>query len=426
MKSIIRFEHEKLSIGQEGFTKQHWEAFVKYNELHNNQFFDVLYNGIRFKQFVGIIQIGNFAVEILPKADKNDSKENWRNVLLPMLKACGRIKAKSADAANLKRQNLNLLEVYFDYYLREIEQLIHSGLVKKYRKETGNVKALKGKLDFAGNIRHNLVHKERFYTTHQVYDVNHKLHQVLNLALEIVDQFSSGSRINDICKRIRMSFPEVTKVNVNERILNALKLDRKTGPYERALELAKFIILNYSPDIKGGNQKMIALLFDMNQLWEEYVYVTLRKEIQSDSQKYEGYTLKAQHSKDFWGNNSLQPDIVLSKGNENYVIDTKWKIPGNAASIDDLRQIYTYARFWNAKKVMLLYPGNIKSKKEGVFKIDDFHRLSSNTFEISEIQHTGMMAFVNVIQKVDNFTTENKFRLNEHIGKELIDLIELN
>ncbi len=118
--------------------------------------------------------------------------------------------------------------------------------------------------------------------------------------------------------------------------------------------------------------------------------------------------------------------MVLSKGNENYVIDTKWKIPGNAASIDDLRQIYTYARFCNAKKVMLLYPGNIKSKKEGFFKIDDFHRLSSNTFEISEIQHTGMMAFVNVIQKVDNFTTENKFRLNEHIGKELIDLIELN
>ena len=86
MKPITRFEHEKLSIGQEGFTNQHWEAFVKYNELNNNQFFDVLYNGIRFKQYVGIIQIGSFAVEIYPKADKNDSSENWRNVLLPMLK----------------------------------------------------------------------------------------------------------------------------------------------------------------------------------------------------------------------------------------------------------------------------------------------------------------------------------------------------
>lgn len=404
MKHASRFEYEKLIIGQEGFTKQHWEAFVKYNELNNNQFFDVLYNGIRFKQYVGIIQIGNFAVEILPKADKNDSKENWRNVLLPMLKACGRIKAKSADAANLKRQNLNLLEVYFDYYLREIEQLIHAGLVKKYRKETGNIKALKGKLDFAGNIRYNLVHKERFYTTHQVYDVNHKLHQVLNLALEIVDQFSSGSRINDVCKRIRMSFPEVAKVNVNEQILNSITLDRKTAPYERALELAKFIILNYSPDIRDGHQKMIALLFDMNQLWEEYVYVKLRKEIQSENSAYSSFTIQAQHSKYFWENNSLQPDIVLSNGHEKYIIDTKWKIPGNSASVEDLRQMYAYARFWNAEKVMLLYPGN---KEHSGFK-------AYKNSDIDGIEHSCKMGFVSV-------TDETK-ELDDSIGENILGM----
>ena len=55
-------------------------------------------------------------------------------------------------------------------YIQEINKLLHIGLVKKYRKETNNVKALKGKLEFAGNIRKNLVHKERFYTTHQVYN----------------------------------------------------------------------------------------------------------------------------------------------------------------------------------------------------------------------------------------------------------------
>ena len=64
-----------------------------------------------------------------------------------MLKACGHLKASSVGAANVKRQHLNLLEVYFELYLTEIETLIHRGLVKKYRKNTGNVKALKGKLE---------------------------------------------------------------------------------------------------------------------------------------------------------------------------------------------------------------------------------------------------------------------------------------
>lgn len=40
------------------------------------------------------------------------------------------------------------------------------------------------------------------------------------------------------------------------------------------------------------------------------------------------------------------------------MIDTKWKRSANhAASIEDLRQIYSYARFWNSNKVLLLYPG---------------------------------------------------------------------
>ena len=44
--------------------------------------------------------------------------------------------------------------------------------------------------------------------------------------------------------------------------------------------------------------------------------------------------------------------------NRKYIIDTKWKRPGYSASIQDLRQVYAYARFWDAENVMLLYPGD--------------------------------------------------------------------
>ena len=50
---------------------------------------------------------------------------------------------------------------------------------------------------------------------------------------------------------------------------------------------------------------MIALLFNMNQLWEEYVYVKLSKEIQIGNSAYNSYTIQAQNSKFFWENNSL-------------------------------------------------------------------------------------------------------------------------
>ena len=228
-KPIDVFEHGRLLIGEQGFEKNHWEAYVKLNTLHNNEYFDVLHNGLRFKQYVGVIQVDGLLVNIHPKADKNDADDKWKPVLLQMLKTCGKLKAQSTGQAQLKHQHINLLEVYFEYYLNELEQLIRQGLVKKYRTEKSNVKALKGKLDFAGNLRHNFVHQERFYTSHQVYDRNHQLHQVLAYALQIVGQFSRTSFLNDKCKRIQLGFPEVDQIKPTIQLLDSLQIDRKTS-----------------------------------------------------------------------------------------------------------------------------------------------------------------------------------------------------
>ena len=116
-----------------------------------------------------------------------------------------------------------------------IETLIRRGLTKKYRKKTGNIKALKGKLEFAGNIRHNLIHKKRFYTTHQVYDHDHVLHHTLAHALEIIEQFSKESYLFDRCKRVLLKFPETTPLKVTKKQLESIVLSHTIG--KQVLEL---------------------------------------------------------------------------------------------------------------------------------------------------------------------------------------------
>jgi 5-methylcytosine-specific restriction enzyme subunit McrC len=405
LKSINIFEHGRLLIGEQGFKQNHWDAFVKLNTVHNNEYFDVLHNGLRFKQYVGVIQVDGLLVNIHPKADKDDSNDKWKDVLLQMLKACGKIKAQTAGNANLKKQHINLLEVYFEYFLKELDQLIHSGLVKKYRKETNNLKALKGKLDFAGNIRQNLIHKERFYTTHLIYDANHKLHQVLSHALEIVGQFTRATRLNDKCRRTKLAFPEVDSIKPSLQLLESIKINRMTAPYERALELAKLIILNYSPDINHGQQKMIALLFDMNVLWEEYVLRALKKHSQNHPEEL--LEVKGQESKTFYGSQrTIRPDIVLKKGGETIVIDTKWKRPTNkAASIEDLRQMYAYARFWKTNRLVLLYPGE---------PYDSGYKSYPNQNDHEVEFHQCKIAMVNVL---------SNSMLSEKLAEDIIELI---
>ncbi|MCU4173794.1 McrC family protein [Carboxylicivirga sp. N1Y90] len=400
--TIQVFEHERLLIGNKGFKQKHLDALLKLNELHDFQYFDPIYGGLKFKQYVGVIQVDGLCIEILPKADKHGDKGQWQKVLIHMLKACGRLKPESAGGANVKRQHLNLLEVYFELFLNEVDGLIRRGLVKQYRKHTGQVKALKGKLEFAGQIRHNLVHQERFYTSHQVYDQDHLLHQVLNTALEIVGHFTKGTSLYDKCKRVQLEFPEVSSKQVTSELLERIKLNRKTAPYSYPLEIARLIILNYSPDISSGQERMLSLLFDMNQLWEEYVLVILKKTLKASP-----FVVTGQETKPFWNYNYLQPDIVIQhkETNETFIIDTKWKQPGlSSASVGDLRQMYAYNRFWNAKKAMLLYPGENRNTEFKYFL---------NEGE----DHSCKMGFVSVV--------DEKARLNVDVGYDVLRQIEI-
>lgn len=401
-KTIQVFEHERLLVGTKGFAQKHLDALLKLNEQHNFKYFDPIYKGLKFKQYVGVIQVDGICIEILPKADKYADKTQWQGVLLQMLKACGKLKAESAGAAHVSPQHLNLLELYFELFLKEVDTLIHQGLVKQYRKHTGQVKALKGKLEFAEQIKHNLVHHERFYTTHQVYDQDHLLHQVLSTAMHIVGHFTKGTILYDKFKRVELAFPDVKTIKVNADLLERIKLNRKTQAYSYALELARLIILNYSPDVSSGRERMLSLLFDMNNLWEEYVLVMLKKELKGTP-----YKITGQATKPFWSSNYLQPDIVIEhqETKETYIIDTKWKQPGSSASIGDLRQMYAYCRFWNAERAMLLYPGNDKQHKFEPFK---------NSGE----NHLCKMAFANVVN--------NEGELNSNIGEQIFNMLLIN
>jgi 5-methylcytosine-specific restriction enzyme subunit McrC len=355
VNTIQVFEHSFLPI--EGkFEQHHYVALSKLNALHQYKYFDLKHNGIVFKQYVGVIQVDGLTIEILPKID-NDGKSEavWQSALIEMLRVTRKLKIQKVNEANVNKQQIHLLDIYFEWFLNEVQLLLHQGLIKQYYKETSNVKALKGKLEFAGHISKNLVHKERFYTTHQVYDKDHLVHQVLFKALDIIEKCTKGNYLYSKCKTVQLDFPEVKSITVNEATFSKLPKNRKTAPYETALAIARLIILNYAPNVSSGSERMLALLFDMNSLWEEYILVRLQQVAVE-----KGFTVYGQNSKTFWKNISIRPDIVLEKGNEKYIIDTKWKnIDYSEPSTHDLRQMYVYNEYWESKKAMLLYPSNI-------------------------------------------------------------------
>ena len=144
-KHIQVFEHQKIRYDDSGdFRKHHFDAMVKFNELHQNKYFTIIHKGIKFGNYVGVIQIGGLTIEILPKADnyENADKNVWQNVLLNMLKVCKYVRFESVSKTQLKKRYHSILDVYFQLYLDEIDRLVKKGLIKKYRRNHSNQNAL--------------------------------------------------------------------------------------------------------------------------------------------------------------------------------------------------------------------------------------------------------------------------------------------
>jgi len=185
----------------------------------------------------------------------------------------------------------------------------------------------------------------------------------LRVALDVLVRVSSNLHLVALARSLTILFEDVEGIEITERTFSRLPYTRNTERYRRALQLARLIILNYSPDVRGGREDVLAILFDMNSLFERFVYVQLKRA--EAKQALRLISFKAQMSRRFWSadgiQKSIRPDIVARIGTdpdyERVVMDTKWKIPGDGKPGDaDLQQMHAYNVQFGARRSFLLYP----------------------------------------------------------------------
>lgn len=382
---ITVFEHEKLFFNLKNEKEKQLHDALEIYHGDQTPFFKLIRNGVQFNEHVGIIQIGKTTIEVLPKADKY-GEQKWRDLLIEMIKTVWGFDVKSTGSSSLKLKSNSILELYFELFISEVEYLLHRGLIKRYRKNEGNQTSLKGALQFPKHISKNLVHKERFYVKYTQYSNEHTIHEILSKTIKFLTNLSTSSLLKGRIGVLTLNFPEMKDIKVNESTFKNIVFDRKNQHYNTALEIAKLLLLNYHPDVSKGKNDVLALMFDMNNLWEQFIVVTLKRKLKT-------HFVSSQVTKSFWKSISgysskMRPDIILKCKNsqECYVLDTKWKnLNGYNPSPEDLRQMYVYHRFYQAKKVALVYPSDQKSILKGNYFSSE-NRLEMSEKECSIIQ----------------------------------------
>lgn len=362
MATVSVFEHQTLREGELGFTESHrqtLERFIGDNDETTFNYYTLVHKGVKFRQYVGVLCLNGITIEVLPKADKGCGNEMfWRDKLMFMLSKVYKLDVQAPSTVSQKlRTNSPILDIFIKKLLDEIDALLNRGLVKCYRKDDGNQKSLKGKLLLNKQIQTNYVHQERFYVQYTTYDYEHIMNRILYQALKLVIQTSHNAYLRDKANSLLLSFPELKGIDVTAETFNMLCFNRKTEDYKSALKLAKLLLLHYAPKQIGHGDNILALMFDMNKLWEEFVYCTLRNKL------HNGYHVKFQVVKRYWRLNAIsifktiRPDIVIYHQDEVAgIIDTKWKSPDKTPSDGDLHQMFVYSKMFKTSKVALLYP----------------------------------------------------------------------
>src|SRR5690606_23967716 len=154
--------------------------------------------------------------------------------------------------------------------------------IKQYWKSEGNRTALKGALVFSKHIQHNLVHQERFYSRHSIYDVQHRLHAILYKTLCLLKRINTNSNLHSRIGALLLHFPPMPDIRVSDETFERIVFTRKSRNYEPAISIARLLLLRYHPGLSAGRNDVLALMIDMNLLWEQFLFVSLRKHLNGE------------------------------------------------------------------------------------------------------------------------------------------------
>lgn len=181
------------------------------------------------------------------------------------------------------------------------------------------------------------------------------------------------------------------------------------------------ILLNYSQDIKSGSDNILSLLFDMNEVFEKFIYRRLKREEENYSSV--DLNVKSQLCKEFWNRKRIRPDIIIeyvdktTLSKKKIILDTKWKVLQSASPSDsDLKQMYSYNLHFGANQSYLVYPK--------VYEIDSLNGSFHESLGVNEEykKHECNLYFAELFD--DNKSL--KKTLGEEILKELIAESKLN
>ncbi|WP_373513344.1 McrC family protein [Persicitalea sp.] len=324
---------------------------------------------LRVGAYVGLLQAsGSMGIEILPKITDDFSPESVtaaRLVLLRMLLAVPELRLIPVPEVRLsKLASFPLPDALAALFLQRVAKLLHRGLPTDYRPVETERPFVKGKLRLQSSPLALTMHPERLPVAFAERSRDHAPNRLLKACLHRL-------RAGAFARLVRQYLFSLEEIPAPRDWRDDLRLARQQNrtfrDYVWLWPWADWLLGGAAPAVGADRDLLPGLLFPTQFLFENYVARSLRKYLPAE------YAVSTQESPhhllyDAAGHaaHRLRPDLVVRRGEDIWVLDTKWKlVQGNGSQVSnlaqsDLYQLYAYGQRYaqdsGSVKLALIYP----------------------------------------------------------------------
>lgn len=372
-----RTVHEwgRVELGDGGFSRGQADALLAAARAHTlggADGTDILCDHNRYlraRQMVGVIAGRNCSLEVLPKVDPaglDEGEGKVRARLVHMLDVALGLELSSGESAAIAHRAESLLEVFIALFADRLLSEARHGLPRQYRPFEQDLPALRGRLDVVRQFTVHAVRPDKLACRFDALDPDTALMQVIKACVLLLTRHARSGATQRKLAELRFLLADVSDVPMGALPWRQVRIGRTSRRWKALLELARLLLGSrwQQTHAAAAEPDGITLLFPMNELFERYVAVQLRRALAGS-----GLEVVAQgglryclgpwrDGLDCVGDSHMtRPDILIRNGGDVLaVIDTKWKQLSKGVSQADVYQMIAYARLYRCRRLILLYP----------------------------------------------------------------------
>jgi 5-methylcytosine-specific restriction enzyme subunit McrC len=368
-KIVGHQDDEKFSDGKFFLTEETLRSLKNLNE--REKFLNIGSSSIKTLNYVGVVSVGSFLLEIFPKFYKKrgiefqSQRDKIAYNLLKMLTFSERLpfRVREVDIADLAISESPFFEIFIQLFAKNLLKLLKSKQNFEYVRREDELKFFRGKIDIKKYSNPTKLHIIPCIFHERCMDnlINRTLKYTSYLMLRIVNNYDNFRLLKEIIS-ILDSVP-IVPIKLQE--VESITFNRLNVDFKPFIDICKVFLRNATLTLQASKLETFSLLIPMEILFEDFITGVIKKnkilggEAIVKPQESLGYL--ARREEDKRGVFKLVPDILVTVGSKKFIVDAKYKIlePNDeklGVSQQDIYQMYAYATKSDAEKVLLVYP----------------------------------------------------------------------